>query len=61
MILLKLGPFLNSLRKPHVRVTFTSFKNEPGATLIEAIFAFFGHIEWTIAQKSDKDDMVVIN
>ena len=47
----KLGPFLNSLRKPHVRQESGSGNNEPGATPIDAIFAFFGHIEWTIAEK----------
>ena len=47
----KLGPFLNSLRKPHVRQNCGSGNNEPGATQIDAIFAFFGHIEWSISGK----------
>ena len=47
----KLDPFLISLQQPHVWQNFGSWNDEPGVTPIDAIFAFFDHIEWTIAEK----------
>ena len=44
-------PSSESLRKPHVRENSGSGNNEPRVTPIDAIFAFFGHIEWSISGK----------
>ena len=43
--------FSNLPAKFHAPEKSDSFKNGPGATLIDAILVIFGHIEWTNAQK----------